>query len=123
MVSMASVGMGFTIPLVAQDDHHFHHNDIAVFAGGITPLNEDAGGKTALALGADYERRFTTVVGAQALGELSFGDHKRTALAVLNLTVRPVAPLRLAAGPRIEWVEQDPPPGSSSGITQAGRRL
>ena len=112
--SFAAAVLGLSGRLAAQDDHHFHYNDIGVFVGGTTPLDADAGGKTSFTLGADYERRFTAVVGIEVIGEFVIGDHKRTWLLALALTARPIEPLRIAAGPGVEWVEKDVPSGTTT---------
>ena len=109
-VLLVAVG-AFTTQATAQDDqaddgHHFHHNHLAMFVGGVTPFTKQAG-ETSFVLGADYERRFNPAVGVIALADFAFGQHKRTALFAAKLSYRPMAALRLAAGPGFELVETD----------------
>lgn len=91
----------------ADEEHHFHRNDVAVFLGATTPLDKARGGETSFTAGVEYERRFTRVLGAQALADFSFGDLKREAIFAALLTVRPIAPLRFSLGPGAELVEED----------------
>ncbi len=89
--------------LSAQGDEHFHHNHLAVMVGGMTPLS--ATSTTSFAVGVDYERRFTTSVGAGLVADFTFGDHARSSLIATGVTYRPTSALRLSAGPGIELVE------------------
>ena len=89
------------------DDHHYHDNHVAVFLGGTSPFDQERAGKTSFTVGADYERRFTQAVGAMALADFAFGDLTRTALFAALFAGRPIADLRLAIGPGIEFVEED----------------
>lgn len=91
----------------ADEGHHFHRNDVAVFLGATTPLDKARGGETSVTAGVEYERRFTRVAGAQARADFSFGDLKREAIFVALLTLRPIEPLRFSLGPGVELVEED----------------
>ncbi len=86
------------------DEHHFHHNDIGVFLGGMTPLSKTE--QTSFAIGVDYERRITQSIGVGVLVDFVFGDHKRSALVAAMFVGRPVPSLRLAIGPGFEVVEE-----------------
>ena len=86
--------------------------------GGMTPLSETD--HTSFALGADYERRFTPVVGVGIVGDLTFGDHERGAVVATGVTVRPVPSLRLSAGPGFEVVEITETTG---GMTETKNKL
>ena len=97
-----------------EGEHHPHCNHVAVFVGGTTPLNEDAGGKTSFTVGADYERKLNDYVGAMVLADFAFGDHKRQALFAAFLAYHAVKPLRLAVGPGVEFVEKDETSGGTT---------
>lgn len=91
----------------AEEEHHFHHNHVAVFLGATTPFDQDKAGKTSFTVGADYERRFTPALGVIALADFALGDLKRTALFAALFAGRPIDALRIALGPGFELVEQD----------------
>lgn len=91
----------------AEDDHGFHPNHIALFAGATTALNKEKGGTTSFTLGADYERRITPKVGVMGLVDFAIGDHKRTVILAAMFAWRPADALRIALGPGAEWVEKD----------------
>jgi hypothetical protein len=105
-------------PLAAQndhaDEHHFHHNHVAVFVGGTTALNEEKGGTTSFTVGADYERRVTATLGVMAVADLSIGNHKRQWLAAAMFAYRPLDELRLAIGPGLELVDTDETSGGTT---------
>ena len=108
-VGVLALGLfvGAAAPAHAQDHdgHSFHLNDLAVTAGGMTPLSD--ADVTSWALGLDYERRFSASWGASAGAEYIIGDHSRTGLFGAGVTYRPVEPLRLSTGPGFEVVEKD----------------
>ena len=91
----------------AEEEHHFHHNHVAVFLGATTPADQERAGKTSFTVGADYERRFTPALGVMALADFAFGDLKRTALFAAMFAGHPIDALRIALGPGFELVEQN----------------
>lgn len=98
----------------ADEDHHLHHNHIALFVGGTTPLDSASGGATSFTLGADYERRITPVLGALLLVDFAIGDHKRAALFGAMFAVRPIEPLRITVGTGFELVDKDVTSGGTT---------
>ena len=93
-------------------DLHMHHNDIGLFVGGTTPFDKDTGGRSAPTTGAEYERRFSSSVGAMVMAEYVGHKHKRNYLFAVLFTYR-LSALRLAVGPGSELVEQDRPSGDT----------
>jgi len=100
------------VPAYGQDDHgedrgndRFLANHAAVVVGGMTPLSETS--ETSIALGADYERRFSPLWGAGVGVDFTIGDHKRTVLFGAAVSFRPIPALRLSTGPAAELVETD----------------
>ena len=101
-----ALGAGSTTQVFAQEDesaHHAHRNHISVFVGATTPTT--AKGDTSFALGADYERRLTDLVGIIGLGDFTFGDHERAALFAGQVAFH-FSRLRLAVGPGFELAEE-----------------
>jgi hypothetical protein len=92
--------------------HHFHSNDIGVFVGGTTPVDEKSGGETAPTLGIDYERRITAAIGVVFMAEIVGDEHKREDLFAVEFAYR-VSDLRLGIGPGFELVEEDKPSGGT----------
>ena len=127
-LSVAVLLVVFAAPVAAQssqaehddehDDHHAHPNHIAVFVGATTPTKAKA--ETSFTLGADYERRFTDLIGVLAIADFALGDHKRTALFAANVAFHPVSGLRLAIGPGFELVEKDTITSSGAEGTKLG---
>ena len=113
-VTLAAITFILPTPLTAQDDHHFHHHHLALFVGGTTPLDSASGGATSFTMGADYEYRFTAVVGALVLFDHVPGDHHRDWLFGAMFAVRPIDALRIAAGVGFELVDTDVTSGGTT---------
>ena len=83
----------------------------SVFLGGVTPV--EATELTSLAIGADYEMRFTPQWGAASFVTVVWGDHPRRGQLAVGAVYRPVPQLRLSTWPGVELVETTKADGSN----------
>jgi hypothetical protein len=102
-VAIASVAL---VPSKSSaQDHgasHGHHKNHAGLFLGATRLE----GHSSFTVGADYERRLPVAherFGAGALIDAAVGDEPEHVILAATISVRPVEPLKLVAGPGVQF--------------------
>ena len=102
------LGHGATL-LAAQEGereaNHHHRNHFAVLLGAATETKRDLSHDLDLAIGIEYERRFTPKWGAGVLAEHTGGQTERNWIVLALVSLRPWSHLRLVAGPGVEYPE------------------
>ncbi len=82
-----------------QGGHHKHH--AGLFLGATR-----AEGHSSFTVGADYERRLPVAherLGVGALIDAAIGDEPKHVIVAATLSLRPVEPLKLLAGPGVQF--------------------
>ncbi len=91
------------------EEGEFHDNTLSLFLGGVTNTETD---KNGFALGADYERRLSRLLGVGLVAELTIGGERpRDIILVVPLSLHPVRGWRFIVAPGFEIK----PPGAAEG--------